>query len=564
MKRCLFLPVFLAACTTDFDRPTFCASHGSDPRCGMLLVHDGTSMGDSSEAGGAFSDSDSASSDEDLGPVADSSDAEKTDSSDAEVPDGFEVPADGIDSDIGDSVTHDSPDSPDVDDAEENSDIDEDVNEDTSEIPSDTDSSDSSDDGDALEPACLVNSDCEPLDDGNICNGAFFCIDGTCVYSDEPITCKPNSACVTSTCVPATGDCVEMPIVCADDNPCTNDVCIGGACTFLPNADACDDEDPCTDDDACLLGACSGTQMCTCTSDSDCDELEDDDLCNGTLTCDMSELPWTCVVDETTVITCEDEDPLDCMDVSCSPATAQCDPHEAPEKKLCDDGSACTDQDACSAGSCQGSDITCDDQSVCTTDTCNSTDGCVFTPTAIQPCDDAQTSTITDTCIDGMCDGVVPYIEFFDDGFAENWTVSDPAPDDPIQVVVSPVGWPNNPDDLYLAIHVLSDFTLSSSVIIDLQPPPLATPHSPLPVLKFGRWVGCPCSLAFVEFIGHDGSVQDTHCGSESLATSKIDLDSSKTTNVVTIRVTLLPGTYSGASNLFRFDTFLVQEFFKP
>ena len=70
----------------------------------------------------------------------------------------------------------------------------------------------------------------------------------------------------------------------------------------------------------------------------------------------------------------------------------------------CNDGSACTADDICSGGVCQGQPITCDDGDGCTNDTCNPTAGCVYTPIQGCQCDedsdcsDENVCTGTETC----------------------------------------------------------------------------------------------------------------------------------------------------------------------
>jgi len=76
-------------------------------------------------------------------------------------------------------------------------------------------------------------------------------------------------------------------------------------------------------------------------------------------------------------------------------------------EKVCDDGNACTENDSCSGGLCLGSDITCTSGDVCLIENgCDATNGCQFVPS--EPgtaCNDADTCTMIDTCIDGTCTG---------------------------------------------------------------------------------------------------------------------------------------------------------------
>jgi len=72
----------------------------------------------------------------------------------------------------------------------------------------------------------------------------------------------------------------------------------------------------------------------------------------------------------------------------------------------CDDGVACTIDDACDArGLCVGAPRPCDDGNPCTDDACEPA-GCVGTPKAGAPCDDRDPCTVEDTCdAAGSCAG---------------------------------------------------------------------------------------------------------------------------------------------------------------
>ncbi|MSP92188.1 MAG: hypothetical protein EXR79_10370 [Myxococcales bacterium] len=75
----------------------------------------------------------------------------------------------------------------------------------------------------------------------------------------------------------------------------------------------------------------------------------------------------------------------------------------ANEAQPCDDGNACTQSDACAAGTCAGLGLPCADASPCTADSCDATSGsCVHLPSAAT-CDDASACTVGDACADGKC-----------------------------------------------------------------------------------------------------------------------------------------------------------------
>ena len=67
-----------------------------------------------------------------------------------------------------------------------------------------------------------------------------------------------------------------------------------------------------------------------------------------------------------------------CTDDSCNTSTGCV--HVA-NTGTCDDGNACTTNDTCAAGSCQGGGtISCNDGNVCTADSCDPSIGCVNAP----------------------------------------------------------------------------------------------------------------------------------------------------------------------------------------
>ncbi len=72
----------------------------------------------------------------------------------------------------------------------------------------------------------------------------------------------------------------------------------------------------------------------------------------------------------------------------------------------CDDGNACTANDACAAGSCTGAKVNCDDGNACTTEACEALTGCVYTDVLDgTACDDGKTCTLNDACTGKKCQG---------------------------------------------------------------------------------------------------------------------------------------------------------------
>ena len=248
---------------------------------------------------------------------------------------------------------------------------------------------------------CQEDIDCADQEDGNACNGTLVCdtsaqdpLQWSCIVdSGTVVTCDPagNSACLTNQCVPETGVCELAP---------ANE---GGPCQ---------DGDPCTSPDICETGLCTaGPDICACQVDADCEELEDGDLCNGTLVCDTSSqsvLDWSCVVDPGTVVTCDPGDNTVCVQSQCVPSSGQCVMTPINEGGECSDGDPCTGPDACANGECVSGAVICEcqvdgdcvDQEdgnlcngtlVCDTSSQNMLDwDCVVDPGTVVTCDPSQ------------------------------------------------------------------------------------------------------------------------------------------------------------------------------
>jgi hypothetical protein len=245
-------------------------------------------------------------------------------------------------------------------------------------------------------------------DDGNPCT-LDVCDDAEgCLYEDlNEGECLDGDACTIGDHCDS-GTCIGQPIQCDDGDVCTEDLCDGlGGCTTEFNTAGCDDGDPCTVNDTCSEGTCSGyTVDCECAIDADCQPLEDDDLCNGTLVCNTSKLPHLCTINPETVVTCPLPDPGSdaiCLAVSCDPETGACSLVPDHEGYACDDGDACTIGDTCIEGVCSpGVPQNCNDGNLCTDDTCEPDTGCVYADNTA-PCNDGDFCTANDTCADGAC-----------------------------------------------------------------------------------------------------------------------------------------------------------------
>ena len=73
----------------------------------------------------------------------------------------------------------------------------------------------------------------------------------------------------------------------------------------------------------------------------------------------------------------------------------------------CNDGNACTANDACANGTCVGGGaVNCDDGNACTDDDCNPAAGCIHRSNDANACSDGDVCTTGDHCSAGFCIGI--------------------------------------------------------------------------------------------------------------------------------------------------------------
>ncbi|MSP92189.1 MAG: hypothetical protein EXR79_10375 [Myxococcales bacterium] len=250
----------------------------------------------------------------------------------------------------------------------------------------------------------------------------------------------------------APGCSAEQAKKCADGLACTADACVAGVCqwtlvaghcfvggtcavagaanpaqacqrcdpvanakawSLAPDATACDDGTACSFDDACKGGKCGGQPVVCgdgnpCTADT-CDKTkgclypptlgstacDDGSACSVADHCSAGQCAGKLTV-------CDDKNP--CTDDACDSKTGcGAKPNLAP----CSDGDACSAGDACQGGTCQGGPLpNCDDGNVCSLDSCEVGVGCYHLPVQ-SPCCVGQTSKCDDgkPCTNDLCDG---------------------------------------------------------------------------------------------------------------------------------------------------------------
>lgn len=280
--------------------------------------------------------------------------------------------------------------------------------------------------GDAcdFESRCvgLPSSAGQTCDDGNGCTAGTTCVadpSGALHCVGTPLDCDDGSPCSEDSCDPAVG-CLHHD-TCDDGNPCTVDACdtLAGACVHFADAGAsCDDGNHCTEGDACQAdGRCSGaTRACqdiyVCTDDA-CDPAIG---CTHTSNCDDGN---GCTADICYADGCRHYDQTG---PSCSPANRCFDEGRLSciDNQLVCVGTFlrdCHSDNACYIDSCDPSigcvhtPRNCDDGNPCTRNTCFALGGCAPPQFQPGPCDDHDSCTTGDTCVNvssypfGICRG---------------------------------------------------------------------------------------------------------------------------------------------------------------
>ena len=307
------------------------------------------------------------------------------------------------------------------------------------------------------DAGCVFAPNTLPCDDGDACTDEDVCGDGDCTAGGAT-SCNDANECTTDACDSATGcthelaqffqngeflhegscddgnPCTKLgtcadgvcvatkPVSCNDDNPCTDDGCedfVG--CTAIPNADPCDDESLCTTNDVCVDGGCDGgtaldcndVKTCTddaCDPDTGCTHSLNTAPCNDNNACTTND---TCEEGDCNggpAPECDDQNPCtdDFCDVSLGCVATN-------GNWACDNGDLCTTDDVCSGGTCTaGKTVVCDDGDGCTLDACLPNLGCVLVGDSsdFSPCNDNDAATRNDLCLAGACVGGHPHIVY--------------------------------------------------------------------------------------------------------------------------------------------------------
>jgi hypothetical protein len=232
---------------------------------------------------------------------------------------------------------------------------------------------------------CNLDSQCKLFETPFPCDGVFFCNfelePPRCdVDLQQALDCDDSLLCTEDTCHPDDG-CIHTPMAQLSTEEVT--------CCIESDAE-CDTGDP------CLAGVCfMETQQCEAIALGPETDCPDDTACNGDEYCQSG------LCQPGTPPVCDDLN--DCTDDQCDPAVGCVFVNN--NGNFCSDYNACNGEEWCLDGECQDGDPpVCDDENDCTDDSCDPDSGCVFTPNSA-PCDDGQTCTVSDQCLDTQCTG---------------------------------------------------------------------------------------------------------------------------------------------------------------
>jgi Cys-rich repeat protein len=262
-------------------------------------------------------------------------------------------------------------------------------------------------DGPCVRGACHpIAGVCEalPANEGGACNDSDLCTTGdVCTggaCGGTPVDCSGlATVCRSAACNPSTGSCETTSInkgaACDDGNLCTQtDVCTGGVCAGMP-------ADCSALNSGCLVGVCNtGTGACEQVPAGEGGACDDGNLCTQNDIC----ISGSCAG---TAVNCSSLNTACTLGV-CNGSTGQCQAIPTNPGGSCNDNNRCTINDRCNAGVCSGTPKDCSAfTDACNIGTCNLVNGqCEATPANEgAPCNDGLACTINDVCVNGDCEG---------------------------------------------------------------------------------------------------------------------------------------------------------------
>lgn len=193
--------------------------------------------------------------------------------------------------------------------------------------------------------------------DGSACTQADACADGKCIAGKLQL-CQDGNSCTVDSCDAKTGECafdataMQAKACNADDNGCTvADACKSGTCVAGAKA-TCEGKAGQCQSNACASKSATAFH-CVMVAKADVSPCEDGDGCTLTDFCKggkcLSGSQKTC------------PDPGACLIGVCDSKTGACGSVAGNEGQSCQDGSKCSEKEACNGGKCVGVKVTCGD-----------------------------------------------------------------------------------------------------------------------------------------------------------------------------------------------------------
>lgn len=245
---------------------------------------------------------------------------------------------------------------------------------------------------------CVLTYGCATVVEDELCTPAQkVCIDGMpyqCSSAGDEFVaitpgCQVGEACIAGSCIGTSADTSGEPPTDTSD-------------------DADDGDDGVTPPDSSVGNDMGDSTAVDATSGDAVDDVVDaGDGSNDTIAVDAGDMGGTEDADHDAITPCE---PADCDDQNpCT--TDECDElgeciYNPVTGIGCDDGDLCTNNDLCKNGLCYSdTPVICEDNNACTDDLCAPLVGCTFEPTVDVGCDDGESCTELDGCVNGVCTG---------------------------------------------------------------------------------------------------------------------------------------------------------------